>query len=336
VLPAAANLTATGRFIYQNMTPNLLWGARWFYEGQKAAEISNGWSGEDGASGKYPTNFSPTGGLPPGSYRLELYLPQMGPDGQQVVDSQGQVHLSLATMGDFVIAGEDTGAVNPTAFKNLRFVRANTPAEIPSGNIAEDYPDGASTLFLLFDWAKIAPGTPWTMRWSVDNDIFYEVSRPWTGAQDGVDYTTRLTAPDTLPDGTYKVDLMINNIVLASADVSIGIGQLQIDQLAKPGGASLRGQIVDAETGIGIPGVTFVLISDQFSVSDFTWSQDQVFALATTDRNGNFEIDRPLEIGALYSAITAAQGYLPVSADGLEVKAEDVSPIEMHIPLIHD
>ncbi|NJR12980.1 carboxypeptidase regulatory-like domain-containing protein [bacterium] len=117
---------------------------------------------------------------------------------------------------------------------------------------------------------------------------------------------------------------------------SIGIGQMKIDQLAQPGGVSLRGEIVDADTGLGIPGVTFVLISDQFSVEDFTWSQEQIYALAITDRNGRFEIDRPLQRGAPYSAVVAAQGYLPVSADGLEITPEDSSPIDMRIPLVRD
>jgi len=308
---------ATARFIFQNMPPNTPWTNIWYYAGQMVVRGDYVWS--EGESGKYPTNLQPEGGLAPGPYRLDVYL-------------NGQ----LSVTGDFVIAGADTGLAIPTAFDNLRFVRANTPEEIANSAPSKAYPDGAASLFLLFDWKRIAPGTPWTMRWRVDNDIFYELTLPWSAAESGVDYTTRLTAPNTLPDGTYKVELLINDIVLASANVSIGIGQMKIDQLAQPGGASLRGQIIDAETGLGIPGVTFVLINDQFSVSEFDWTQDKVYALAITDRNGRFEIDRPLEIAAPYSAIIAAQGYLPVSADGLEVKPEDSSPIEMLIPLIRD
>jgi S1-C subfamily serine protease len=308
---------ATGRFIFQNVPPNTPWTGIWSFNGQTVRRFDDVW--KEGESGKYPTNMQPDGGLIPGFYRLDLYL-------------NGQ----LSVTGDFVVAGDNTGVVLPTMFKNLRFLRANTPEEIAQTKPANSYPDGAPTLYLLFDWSNIAPGTSWTMRWRVDNDIFYEDTQLWSAAKDGVDFTTRLTAPGTLPDGTYKVEMLINNIVLASADVSIGIGQMKIDQLAQPGGASLRGEIIDGETGNGIPGVTFVLISDQFSVSDFTWNQDQVYALAITDRNGRFEIDRPLQVGAPYSVIIAAQGYLPVSADGFEVKPEDASPIEMSIPLVRD
>ena len=317
VLPAGP--IATGRFIFQNMPVGTPWTGIWYYEGQTTSGLKVDGVWQEAENGQYPTNLAPEGGLMPGSYRLDLYL-----------------NGFLSVTGDFVIAGEDTGLAIPTAFENLRFVRANTPDEIPNTTPSDSYPDGAPTLFLLFDWKKIAPGTPWTMRWRVDEDIFYESTAPWSAAESGVDFTTRLTAPDTLPDGTYKVELLINNIVLGTTSVSIGIGQMKIDQLAQPGGASLRGEIIDAETLLGIPGVTFVLISDQFSVSDFTWSQDQIYALAITDRNGRFEIDRPLQVGALYSAIIAAQGYLPISADGLEVLPEDPSPIEMQIPLIRD
>jgi hypothetical protein len=310
---------ATARYIFQNIPNGTPWEGWWFYELQTSDELKPKGIWDAGENGTNTTNLAPPGGLLPGSYRLDLYL-----------------NGFLSVTGDFVIAGEDKGLAIPTAFENLRFVRANAPNEIPNTAPANNYPDGAPTLFLLFDWKRIAPGTPWTMRWRVDNDIFYESTTPWSASESGVDFTTRLTAPGTLPDGTYTVELLINNIVLASAEASIGIGQMKIDQLAQPGGVSLRGEIVDAETGLGIPGVTFVLISDQFSVSDFTWSQDQIYALAITDRNGRFEIDRPLQIAAPYSIMIAAQGYLPVSADGFEVNPEDPSPIDLSIALMRD
>ncbi|NJR12979.1 hypothetical protein HC776_03820, partial [bacterium] len=134
----------------------------------------------------------------------------------------------LSATGDFVIAGEDTGTAIPTAFKNLRFVQAGEALAAASTAPSNSYPDGAETLFLLFDGGAIANGTPWTMRWRVDNDVFYEVTQLWSAnrydasgqeIQTGVDFATRLTAPNTLPDGTYTAELIINNIVLAQADV---------------------------------------------------------------------------------------------------------------------
>jgi hypothetical protein len=129
--------------------------------------------------------------------------------------------------------------------------------------------------------------------------------------------------------------------LLRSAQVSVGIGQLEIDRLERLGGLSLRGQIVDADTGLGIRGASFILISEDYSIADFRWESSQVYALAVSDREGRFEVDRPLELDAPYSVYIVAEGYLPITADGFAISAEDLaeaggSPIEMYIPLTKD
>jgi hypothetical protein len=86
-----------------------------------------------------------------------------------------------------------------------------------------------------------------------------------------------------------------------------------------------------------------ILISADYSVDEFSteWNQDQVYAIAVTDSNGYFEIDRPLELSTeenevAYSALVAADGYLPVSADGLVVDATTENPLVMTIYLTRD
>ncbi len=316
VLPTAP--IATARFIYQNMQPGLPWTVIWSYNGLQIARTDDVWREADGANGAYPVSLRPPEGLIPGTYRVDVYLNSL-----------------LTTTGSFVVAGTQAGAV-PRVFSNLEFIRTDDPLELPETAAANTFPDGANTLYARFDWERITPGTNWTIRWRVDNDIFYEETRPWSSQEQGVDFTVRLTAPGGLPDGTYTLDLLINNILLETAQVSIGIGQLAINRLAQAGGVQLQGRILDAETGKGIEGISFILISEEFSVREFAWNQDQIYALAITDQDGNFEIDRTLQIGAPYSALVAAQGYLPVAADGLEISAEDTSPIKLVIPLTRD
>jgi hypothetical protein len=148
----------------------------------------------------------------------------------------------------------------------------------------------------------------------------------------------RLSAPGNIPDGTYKLDLLLNNVQFASIQAQVGIGQLPLDRFAQAGGIQMRGQILDSNTRQGISGVTFILISKEFSVAEFTkeWSQRQIYAMGVTDRNGRFEIDRPLEILAPYSVIINAQGYLPISADGIEIKPDSPNPLDLTIYLTRD
>jgi hypothetical protein len=76
-------------------------------------------------------------------------------------------------------------------------------------------------------------------------------------------------------------------------------------------------------------------------VADFTWQQEQIYALAVSDLNGNFEVDRPLEFDSLYSVYILSEGYLPITADGFSITPESLaesggSPLEMTIPLTKD
>lgn len=316
ILPTGG--TATARFIYQNMQPGMPWTAIWFYNNQEIVRLNEAWLAENQANGNYPMPITPQGGFQPGNYRLDLYI-----DG------------FLSAMGEFVVAGAPGGAL-PQVFSDVRFQRADSPLELPTRAPARTFPDGVNTLYATFDWQQLAPGTRWTMRWSVDDEVFYEETLPWSSNASGNDFTTRLTAPGGLPDGTYRLDLLINNVPLVSEEMTVGIGQLPIDSFAQAGGVQLRGRIIDAETGDGLGGVSFLLISEDYAVADFVWDQEQLYALATTDQEGTFEIDRPLQLDTPYSVLIAAEGYLPIAADGFTIEPDDGNPVEITIPLTRD
>src|SRR5690606_2542353 len=98
------------------------------------------------------------------------------------------------------------------------------------------------------------------------------------------------------------------------------------------------GQILDSDTLEGIPGVSVLLISEDFSVADFTrdWRQDQLYDLTTTDRNGRFQLERALQRDVPYSIVIIAEGYLPLTADGITIDDEtypDNSPIDVTLHL---
>jgi hypothetical protein len=250
------------------------------------------------------------------------------------------IENGLAATSDFTIAGAQQGAI-PQVFTNLHFTTANTATDALSATPISTFPSVVTTLYLLFDWDLMAPGTLWKMTWSVDGDKFYEQVVPWNASESGQNYLFRFLNPSGIPDGTYSVELSVNNIVLAKTQAQVGIGQLPIDRFAQASGVQMRGQILDADTHRGIPGVTFILISAEFSVGEFNWDQNKVYAMAVTDQNGFFEIDRPLELSTTdkpvaYSAIIAADGYLPISADGITVDDKTENPLNMVIHLTHD
>ncbi len=320
VLPAG-NI-ATARFIYRNLEDGLDWIAIWYLDGKEVKRVTNIWnSGPNGSSTN--TSIEVPEGLLPGSYRLELYT-----------------NDRLRATSDFTIAGAQVGAL-PQIFTKLRFTSANTDADAITNTAINSFPQQVSSLYALFDWSQIAQGTLWTLRWLVDGIPFYDQTLPWSNVQTGSNYLARLSAPGGIPDGTYAVELRVNNVLLQKAQAQVGIGQLPIDRFARASGVQLRGRILSGDTREGIPGVTVIIISEQFSVSEFTWNQDQIFDLAVTDSNGAFEISRPLEYSTssqevAYSAVVSANGFLPLAADGIEVTTETPNPLNLTIYLNKD
>lgn len=317
VLPTGT--TASARFIYRNMQDGIEWVTRWFYEDNEIFRTPpDVW--RDGPDGAKTVSIQDPGGLVPGRYRLEIYV-------------EGR----LAATSDFVIAGVAEGAF-PVVFADAHFATASSPAEAIEAPAASNFTTEVDTLYAMFDWQQITPGTGWTVRWFVDNDLFYEEQLRWAGSSQGENFLMRLRNPAGIPDGTYRVELTVGAVRLAVTEALVGIGQLPIDRFADASGVQLGGRILDSVTNAGIPDVTFVLISEDFSVADFVWDSEQIYALGTTDRNGEFQLDRLLEISTdartvPYSVVIRAEGYLPIEADGFVVDDQTDNPLYLTIYL---
>jgi len=316
VLPTGS--IASARFIYQNMVDGTPWTVIWYYNGNPipGARTDDVW--RDGLNGSKTVSLQPQDGLVPGTYRVELYIENR-----------------LAATSDFIIAGAQEGAF-PRIFTNAHFATADTSIEAVEAPALSSFPNGVDQLFALFDWEQIAPGTLWTMRWLVDNEVFYEQTVPWSIPESGSNFVTQLTAEGSIPDGVYQFELFLSGVQLASESAQVGIGQLPIDRFAQAEGTELRGKIVDAFTQEGISGASFILISEDFAVADFVWDIEQTYAIATTDRNGDFRIDRPLQLDTPYSVLITVDGYLPVAADGFILTEDDGNVVEMYVPLTRD
>ncbi len=283
---------AYARFLYANMSAGTRWSAIWHYAGAEVARTTDTWNAD--RHGATVISLAPANGLLPGLYRLELYI-------------EG----ALSATSDFVVAGQQ-GAPLPDLFRNLRYSSADTPAAARTAQAASSFPASVNALHALFDWQQIAVGTPWTLRWLVDDQAFFQATRPWTRADAGSDFTVSIASP---PEGNYRLQLLVNNLLLVEAAATVGIGQLPIDRLAELQGLILSGRVLDAANGSGIPSVTIVLIGEAYAAAEFEWTQEQVVALATSDRNGDFQFDRPLAFDTPYSVVIEADGYIPLAAD---------------------
>lgn len=315
VLPTGT--TASARFIYRNMSNNIEWVARWFYEGGEVFRTpASQWV--DGENGAKTITIQDPNGLIAGNYRLEIYI-----------DNR------LAATSDFTIAGQPTG-VFPEVFTNLHFASAPTQEEAITAPASNNFNIEIDNLHVLFDWQQVAIGSNWTIQWLVDNEVFFQQQARWGAPLNGENFILTLTRPGGILDGTYRVNLLIGSVQLANVEAVVGIGQLPIDTNTQVNGLQLQGQFIDIDTGQGIEGVTFVLISEDFSVADFVWDINQIHALGTSDQNGFFQMNRLLDISTddlsvPYSVMIRAEGYQTIQADGFVVDEETENPLNLTI-----
>jgi len=313
---------ASARFIYRNLVDGTPWTAIWYYEGTEFFRLPDGTTWNDGAAGAKTISVQEPNGLLPGTYRLELYI-------------EGR----LSGTSDFTLSGGQNGAFT-LVFEDTHFALADSDENAPRAAPLRQFTAEVDLIYTLFRWRQIAPGTPWVVIWSVDGDVFYRRVIPWARDADPFDneyFLMRLIGENGIPDGTYRLDMFIGSVQFVSTEARVGIGQLPIDRFAQASGIELRGQIRDADTGLGIPGATFFLVNEEFSASDFLrdLSFAQIYATATTDSDGRFTIDRRLQATVPYSVVIMAAGYLPITSDGVEVVPED-SPIDVTIYMQRD
>ncbi|MBX3066182.1 MAG: trypsin-like peptidase domain-containing protein [Anaerolineae bacterium] len=317
VLPVASVINC--EFIYNNMTADLQWRRVWYYEDIKLPEEpAEQWT--DGANGKKAITVSapPDQALQPGRYRLEIWLNER-----------------LAATSDFIMIGGQV-VYNTEIFSNLNF---SNGIDTINRVVGTTFPNTITALALSFNWRDVAAGTPWMWRWSVDDNALFEQTQTWQGAATGENMWVQLRARSTIPDGTYRVELIVGGVVRSTSTVRVGLGQLPVSVFGVAEGVQLQGEIVDSETGQGIPGVAVIVLKVEYNVADFTRDMGEVYAMSTTDSNGQFTFSRLLARGStaqFYSLIILAEGYLPLSSDGLEVADDTVSPITLRLELNKD
>jgi hypothetical protein len=320
LLPAGIDVV-DAQVVYQNVSAGLPWAAVWYYEGRELSRVEETWTDPPG-SGVRHVLVSSAEGMRAGTYRLELYLSSR-----------------LAATADFVLAGGRVGA-GASIFGSVTFADAVAPSGGPAGNIGASFLNGTNRLYAFFEYQNMPAGVVWTQRWSIDEELILTLYRPWTGqpsGQDGAVSVQTISSADQLPDGTYQVELLLGSELLQTASVAVGTGALS-QRAARPVGVQVYGDIVDAETGEGIAGAMFIVLRAEFAVEDFVWDEDQVFASSVADAEGRFEIPTRLTGGedVYYSVVISAEGYLPITADGIGITDDTDDPLYMRVEMNKD
>ncbi|MGC8874732.1 MAG: carboxypeptidase-like regulatory domain-containing protein, partial [Chloroflexia bacterium] len=141
---------------------------------------------------------------------------------------------------------------------------------------------------------------------------------------------------DGLPDGEYQLELLVRGTLVQRSSCIVGRGAAPTPTPAPGAGLEVYGRITDADTGRGIQGAAFIVLMPGITVDAFGWTDEEVYTWAESDRNGAYELPKPLVRGETYSIIVAAKGYRPIAEDGVRISTDAravPSPFELNVTL---
>ncbi len=245
-----------------------------------------------------------------GNYRLELYLADR-----------------LAATADFAL----TGWPKKPTFSPITFAEGVDRQGRPV-RPGTTFGSGLKELYAFFDYDGMQDGWGWSWSWYLDGKLLTEARHTWEFGERGQNAWVRIRSKEALPDGRYGLYLFVEGEFAQYGDCSVG-GRRAESPPAPEGEVEVQGRISDAETKKGIPDALFLVLQPGITVDAFRWKEDQVYALAASDRRGYFELPVRLRRGETYSWIITARGYKPILEDGITIGADLASPYELNITL---
>jgi hypothetical protein len=308
-----------GQFRFEGMPQGQDWTEVWYLDGTEIYRATNIWAGEE--SGVWSVRAQNTEGLPPGTYRLELYI-----------------GTRLAASGDVLLAGAGQG--NAAVFSNARIASGISREGLPSEQVGVSgtaMPLGVKTLYVFIDWDLLPAGVSWTYRWFLDGRLIASSTQPWDAGSVGTNFWISLAADRALPEGQYAAEVLIENRPMFSVNTIVGTGAQPLSgSEAASDVVMITGRVVDALTGEGISGALVFALDVALESPDFTWNEADIHTQAITDSEGRFSFVQGLTRGRYYTVYVFAEGYITVLEDNFTVPGEQPSPsdilVEMNRP----
>jgi hypothetical protein len=303
------------QFDYESMAAGQDWTEVWTLDGTEVSRLTRVWDGQ--ASGQTRVSAIDYSGLPLGNYRLELFL-----------------GTRLAATGDVRLVGTTGANGQPAVFSNARIASGVSRDGEPTGQSGSVLPLGTSSIYAFVDWDFLPLGVLWTYRWYLDGRIIASTTQQWNAGGVGRNYWMGISSPGELPEGSYAVEVLVGELPMFSAAVSIGSGTQPVTGVQ---GASsdvfISGTVRDAITGEGVPGALLFVLDVTLVSAQFTWDESEIYAQVITDENGRFSLPRGLPRGNYYTVYVMADAYLTVLEDNFWVLRSQESPADIIIEM---
>ncbi len=295
-------------FRYENFSNSGTFRFVWRREGQELA--GSQWQWQGGNQGRDWVNMYAAQPLEVGAYELEL-----------------QWNGSTLYTGQLWIG--ETPAPTNAQFGAIVFATAMDENELPvDPNVVFS---NVNELFAFFDVIDMKPGTHWSRRWYIDNELVLETEDVWQDTR-ATTWWVRIKADDGLPAGTYRLELNIEDRLSQQAEVRISESQWR--EGAQP--VQVIGTVVDANRrSRKIAGATVFVLQPGITVSSFLAQPDQamIYAYGISDQRGNYQLNARLTPGESYGIAVYHEAYQMVTAEAFTIDAGATSPWRIDVKM---
>ncbi len=208
--------------------------------------------------------------------------------------------------------------------------------------VGTQFDSGTEQVIGVFAYQNMRNGTSWGPVWKYNGQVAIDQRSDgvWDSGTEGTNGVS-ISLDGGLPDGDYELDLYVNGSVAQTGTFTIGEGGQPAPQPppVNPNseGVTLQGQIVDADTGDGVPNAAILILKPGTSLDDITQNNLQSLTIAAgiTDGGGFYITAPPIPAGDTYTVVVLADGYqargfeggLEISANSPDLLNVDAIPI---------
>ena len=149
-------------------------------------------------------------------------------------------------------------------------------------------------------------GEKWSRRWLHDQREVISKNDTWSYEAAGSCLALSLSnGGDALPDGTYEVQIYSGADLALAGSASVEIGGKGSQGPQTGSDVTVKGQVVDANTGKGLANMYVVVLNP--SVDPTTWMDSgtdaDIYTYTQTDSKGFFSLPETLPRGSSYATV---------------------------------
>jgi hypothetical protein len=284
----------------------------WYSEGQEILRDAFAWDG--GESGTNWVSTYDDNGLPDGFTELEIiYNGTSIYRGGVVIGEQSVVPINtgVATFSEITFA-ENVDDNNQPVGVNTSFVDVNE-------------------IFGVFDYEGMTNGVEWTTYWYYEGQLVLETPSTWDSGESGTAWVS-IFHPEGLPSGQFELEIEVQGELFQSGSFTI-----QESGVVEPTEVGVIGLVIDRNNSrTTISDAFVVFLQPGFTVQDWVdedFTTDMIHGTASSNRNGEWQLDNTVVPGGLYSVVVLHDDYQPVAVDDWEIPADTADPYELEVSM---